>query len=470
MASSVPTPVFGAQGFTAPTDSAILAGVQADQASALGGNLNPGLTTPQGQLASSETAIISECYGLFCAMAQNVDPAYASGRMQDAIGRIWYLTRIPAASTVVTATCSGLTGTVIPINAKAIDVSGNIYLCTETGTIPVSGSIALTFACQTTGPNICTAGSLNQIYQTIPGWDSITNAADGVVGNNVESRADFEYRRSQSVAVNATGQTGAILGSVLAVLGVLDAYALENPLGVTSGATFTASISGTTLTVTSVSAGTIAAGQMITGTGIVSGSQITSLGTGSGGTGTYTINISQTVGSETITSSPGGVPIVPHSVLVSVYGGNAQDIGNAIFKKKNPGCTLNGSTTVTVQDTNPAYSPPFPSYTISFQIPTPTPILFSVKMQNNAYVPANAQALVQQAIINAFNGADGNGKARIAGPIFASRFYQGIAALGSWALIYSIQLGIDAANQNSILMRADQIPTISASNISVAFS
>jgi len=91
-------------------------------------------------------------------------------------------------------------------------------------------------------------------------------------------------------------------------------------------------------------------------------------------------------------------------------------------------------------------------------------------MQNNANVPSNAQALVKQAIIDAFNGTDSLGRARIAGPIFASRFYQGIAALGSWALIYSIQLGIDAANQNSILMRADQIPTISTSNITVAFS
>lgn len=469
MPTSVPAVTFGPTGWVAPTDSAILAGVQQDFNSALGGNLNPGLTTPQGQLATSETAVISEANDIFLQITQNVDPAYASGRMQDAIGRIYYMTRIPAASTVVTATCSGLDGTIIPINAKAQDGAGNIYLCTESGIIS-GGSVNLTFACQTTGPIICASGFLSNIYQAIPGWDSVTNASAGVIGNNVESRADFEYRRAQSVALNATGQTGAILANVLAVPGVLDAYALENPLGGTSGATFVGSISGSTLTVASISSGTIAAGQMITGTGTVSGSLITSQGTGTGGTGTYIVSIPQTVASTTITSAPAGVTLVAHSIYVAAYGGAALDVATAIFKKKNPGCSYNGTTTVTVQDTNPAYTPPFPSYSVSFQIPTPTPILFSVMMQNNQNVPANAVALVQAAIISAFDGQDGMGRARIASPIFASRFYAGIAALGSWALIYKIQLGIDAANQDSVLMRGNQIPTVTTSNITVAFS
>lgn len=469
MTTNVPAPQFGVAGFVSPVDSAILAGVQQDFNAALGGNLNPGLTTPQGQLATSESAIISECYALFNAITQGIDPAYASGRMQDAIGRICYLTRIPASATVVTAVCSGLDGTFIPINAKAIDASGNIYLAIESGTI-TGGSVTLSFACQTTGPNICVAGALNQIYQAISGWDSITNPSDGVIGRNVETRAEFEFRRAQSVALNATGQTGAVLANVLAVSGVLDGYALENTLNIASGTTLTGSISGNTLTVSAVGLGTITAGMVLTGAGIVTGTEITSLGTGTGGTGTYILNISQTVGSESMVAAIGGIQLAAHSIYVSAYGGNAQDIGTAIFRKKNPGCSMNGSTVVTVQDTNPAYSPPFPSYTVAFQIPTPTPILFNVKMQSNGNVPSNAVAQIKAAITAAFNGTDGGLRARIASPIFASRYYAGIASLGSWALIYSISLGIDAATQNSVLMRIDQIPTISDANITVTFS
>ena len=64
--------------------------------------------------------------------------------------------------------------------------------------------------------------------------------------------------------------------------------------------TFTGSISGTTLTVTAVSQGYIGIGSVLTGTGITSGTTITALISGLGGTGTYTVSVSQTVGSETI--------------------------------------------------------------------------------------------------------------------------------------------------------------------------
>jgi hypothetical protein len=62
----------------------------------------------------------------------------------------------------------------------------------------------------------------------------------------------------------------------------------------------TGSISGTTLTITAVAAGNIVVGSKIYGTGVTAGTTVTALGTGSGGVGTYTVNISQTVGSTNI--------------------------------------------------------------------------------------------------------------------------------------------------------------------------
>lgn len=62
----------------------------------------------------------------------------------------------------------------------------------------------------------------------------------------------------------------------------------------------TGSITATTLTVTAVTSGTLAVGDYLYGAGILIGTRITALGTGSGGTGTYTVNSSQTVASESI--------------------------------------------------------------------------------------------------------------------------------------------------------------------------
>jgi hypothetical protein len=470
MTTNVPSITIGPSGIVVPAESAILAGVQADMQSAFGGDLNPSLVTPQGQLAQSQTAIIGACNDSLLAIANGFDPALASGRFQDALARIYFLERIAATSTVVTANCYGLVGVFIPIGAQAVAADGNIYFATEAGTIPVGGFVTLTFACATTGPIACPAGSLTSIYQSIPGWDSITNPADGVQGNNVETRADFEFRRRQSVALNATGQTGAVLAAVLAVPGVLDAYALENPLAVTSGAVFTGSIAGTVLTASGVT-GTIAQGMMLSGGTTTSGTAVTQQISGTtGGAGTYAVNISGTVASATLTAAFGGVPLVPHSIYVAAYGGAAADIGAVILRKKNPGCDYNGSTTVSVADTNPAYTAGFPAYNVSFQIPTPTAVKFAIAMQANGNVPSNAVALIRAAVMSAFNGTDGGLKARIASSIFASRFYAGIASIGAWAQIYSILLGITAANQNSILMRMDQIPKLVATDIAVTFS
>ncbi len=93
MATSVPKPQWTQTGFVIPQTADILTGVQADINAAFGGNLNMDLTTPQGQLASSETAVLDNANQTFLYYTQQVDPAYASGRMQDAIARIYFISR-----------------------------------------------------------------------------------------------------------------------------------------------------------------------------------------------------------------------------------------------------------------------------------------------------------------------------------------------------------------------------------------
>lgn len=59
----------------------------------------------------------------------------------------------------------------------------------------------------------------------------------------------------------------------------------------------TATIATTTMTVSAVTSGTLAVGMVLSGSGVTAKTTITALGTGIGGTGTYTVSISQTVGS-----------------------------------------------------------------------------------------------------------------------------------------------------------------------------
>jgi hypothetical protein len=76
-----------------------------------------------------------------------------------------------------------------------------------------------------------------------------------------------------------------------------------------SSAVFTGSTSGTTLTVTAITNGTIAAGQSLFGVGVTNETVITALGTGTGGIGTYTINLSQSLTSRQMNSTTVGARV-----------------------------------------------------------------------------------------------------------------------------------------------------------------
>lgn len=228
LTTSVPQIQFTPTGLVIPQESTVLAGVQADWNGALGGNVNQQLTTPQGQLASSQTAIISDMNDQFALYVNQIDPDNADGFMQDAIARIYFLDRDPGAGTVVQCVCVGAVGTIIPVNAQAQDTSGNLYLCTQQGQIPPSGTITLPFVNAVIGPIACPATTLTIIYKQIPGWDTINNPDDGVVGALVETRAAFEARRADSVALNAHGSPDAIYAAVLDVPGVIDAFVVDN--------------------------------------------------------------------------------------------------------------------------------------------------------------------------------------------------------------------------------------------------
>lgn len=93
--------------------------------------------------------------------------------------------------------------------------------------------------------------------------------------------------------------------------------------------TYTASISGTTMTVSGISSGFVAMGQVLTGTGVTGGTSITAFGSGTGGTGTYTVSPSQTVSSTSISG------VQPYTLNLSM--------SNVVVEPANSGTWTNGN-------------------------------------------------------------------------------------------------------------------------------
>jgi len=423
MATSVPQIQFADTGVIVPQESDILTGTQADINSAFGGVLGSGLTTPQGQIASSEAAVIADKDSQILYLSNQFDPQYASGRFQDALARIYFLTRKPAQATAVTCTLGGISGTPIPSGTLAQDTSGNSYVLLTSVTIGSSGTVTSQWQNQATGAIACPAATLTVVYQQINGWDTITNPSDGIIGNVVESRADFEFRRQNSVALNGRGTNQAIYATVFEIDNVLDCYVIDNPSGLTQ--------SGNPLP---------------------------------GGT-----------------LNPSNYPLAPHSIYVAVVGGVDATVAAAIWGKKDDGCDyaaypvgqspvpgMGTVSTVVVSDTT--YSYPQPQYSVSFIRPVGLPIYFAVQIVNAANLPSGLAALVQTAIINQFQGLNGNQRARIGGSIIAAQYYAVVSAIGTYVTLLGIQVGTTSTpTGEQAQVGIDQTPSISAGNIMVTY-
>lgn len=120
----------------------------------------------------------------------------------------------------------------------------------------------------------------------------LTVSADGTV-NGVNGPKVTNTRIKLNVSIKASST----------VLGVGTSVSGGNVTIGDPGASVTASIAATTMTVTAVGSGTLAIGQTLSGSGVTAGTTITALGTGTGGTGTYTVSVSQTAGSTTVTAT-----------------------------------------------------------------------------------------------------------------------------------------------------------------------
>lgn len=198
--------------------------------------LNTSYTTPQGQLATSLAAIINNKNVDFLRICNNFDIDKATGVWLDALCALFNISRKAAVPTTVNCVCTGLAGTVIyGINeenpSKVSDLSGNIYVCQTTTTIPSSGSVTVTFQNEVGGNIPCNANTVNTIVTTTAGWDTVNNPSAGIVGSDTETDAELRKRYKQFVNNNASGTIDSLVSAVLGLEGVLDCVGAENPSG-----------------------------------------------------------------------------------------------------------------------------------------------------------------------------------------------------------------------------------------------
>lgn len=191
--------------------------------------LNTEPETPAGQLIDAQTYSIIEADNRLLFLANMFDPRKAQGIWQDALGKIYFLTRHPAVASTALITCTGRNGTFIPKGAQIRSIVDNtVWTCSKSVNIPQSGSVDVTFACDDTGPITAAPDTLTKIVTTIAGWDLATNKQAATPGQEEESQAAFEHRRYTSVALNSRSALESAYSRIAALDGVIAVCVRQN--------------------------------------------------------------------------------------------------------------------------------------------------------------------------------------------------------------------------------------------------
>ena len=154
----------------------------------------------------------------------------------------------------------------------------------------------------------------------------------------------FSYILESDFTPKMVGQLNTSTGVVDIVDNGIDAYIVDGAdrygwrISDPASAIFTASISTTTMTVTSITSGTIAVGQQVFGVGVSQQTVITALGTGTGGVGTYTVSVSQTAASGAYNSAQ------INSVFTGSTSGTTLTVSAVSSGTLHVGMTITGST------------------------------------------------------------------------------------------------------------------------------
>jgi len=292
--TNMPPTVFSDTGVIFQQPDALLNGACLDIQTAFNNQLNlvstdsSTLVTPQGQIASTQTAVRLEKDANIAFITNQFNPATCSGIWQDGMGKFFYnMQRLPALPTIVSVTCMGLVDAEIPAGAVVSDISGNLYASVQAGTIDIGGTVDIDFYCTVTGAVSCPALAVTGIYNNggAIGWDTVMNTNAGILGQDVETPQAFEARRQLSIGIYGHSMVSSIVGNIYRTVdGIEMVYAMDNDTD----------------------------------------APVTTL----------------------------GVTLPAHSVYVAAVGGTDLAVATAIFNKKSGGCAYVGNTSVSVQDTD----------------------------------------------------------------------------------------------------------------------
>lgn len=207
-------------GFNVKPIDAIMEDLQTAQSQTVSPNLDWQPTGLMGQLNGIFAAELAEAWLAALADYNGMDPDQAAGAQLNNVCLLTGTERQGPQATVVPVTVNVNAGFDAAPGTMFANISGdtsaiftNELTVTNTGGSPAN--VSTTFKAVDTGPQQCLAGTLTVINVPLTGWNSITNATDGVPGNNGQGDVSLRQTRNQELSAAGTSTPDAIRADVL---------------------------------------------------------------------------------------------------------------------------------------------------------------------------------------------------------------------------------------------------------------
>ena len=160
-----------------------------------------------------------------------------------------------------------------------------------------------------------------------------------------------------------------------------------------------------------------------------------------------------------------GLTLEPHSVGISVYGGDDADIAKVIWSKKSAGCGTSGDYAVTHTDEEHLNA----KYVYKITRPKPTTLHVKISLWLNS-LDDGTQTTIKRAIVQDFFGQLNNDRVGMAETLFGSRFVDAINMVAK-VPVHNVQVALGDTNyKDRLTINATQEPTLTETDVTIAFS
>lgn len=225
-------PYIDAEGIHIPTYADRMEKLIEEYRKIFGADAYLGVETPDYQLLSVFARCLDDEDALAVDLYNARNPNYAPGNALDLQLPLVGMTRRSATQSSVTLTISGLAESTVPAGAQAVDTEGNLWTLQSTITFADDGegygTTTVEALCETYGAVPAKIGSINSVYTPVPGWNTVYNNVEAILGNEVETDAHVRYRMSVAHSREMNGTAEAIIKYILEIDEVKSAVIYEN--------------------------------------------------------------------------------------------------------------------------------------------------------------------------------------------------------------------------------------------------